>query len=86
MVFIGHFQGTYTRPRNSWDLYNYRQRADETLREYIQCFSKKHNELPNITDANVINAFICGTNYEALVHALGHETPRMTWELLDVAT
>ena len=23
-VFIGHFQGTYTQPKNSWDLYNYR--------------------------------------------------------------
>jgi hypothetical protein len=57
MVFIGHFQGTYTHPGNSWDLCNCRQRADETLREYIQRFSKKRNELPNITDTDVINAF-----------------------------
>jgi hypothetical protein len=47
-VFIGHFQGTYTWPRNSWDLHNYKQRPDETLWEYIQHFSKKRNELPNI--------------------------------------
>jgi len=34
----------------------------------------------------MINAFICGMTYEALIHALGHKTSRMTWELLDVAT
>jgi hypothetical protein len=34
-VFVGYFQGTYTRPGNSWDLHNCRQRVDETLREYI---------------------------------------------------
>jgi hypothetical protein len=51
-------------------LRNYRQRADETLWEYIECFSKKRNELSNVMDSDVINAFICGTACEALVHAL----------------
>jgi hypothetical protein len=73
-------------PRNSWDLYNYRQRVDETLREHIQCFSKKRNEFPNITDADVINDFICGTTCEAFVHTLSHETPCTTRGLLDIAT
>ena len=82
----GHFQGTYTRLKNLWELCNYRQRADETLLDYIQCFSKKRNELTNITDTNMINAFIYATTYEALVHTLGRETPRTTQELLDVAT
>jgi hypothetical protein len=42
----------------------YRQSSDETLRKYVQRFSKKRNELPNITDADVINAFTYGTTYE----------------------
>jgi hypothetical protein len=46
----------------------------------------KCNELPNITDADVINAFICGTTCETLVHALGRETPHTMRELLDVTT
>jgi len=75
-----------TRPENSWDLRNCRQRPDETLREYIQRFSKKLNELPNITDTEVINAFTCGMTYKALIHALSHETSCTTWELLDIAT
>ena len=44
------------------------------------------NELPNITDADMINAFIYGTSYKALIHALGRESPCMTWELLDITT
>ena len=59
---------------------------DETLREYIQCFSKMRNELSNITKADVINAFIYGTTCETLSHTLDHETPRTTQEVLDVAT
>ena len=57
-----------------------------TLQEYIHRFSKKHNELPNIADADVINGFICGMTCKALVHMLGHEIPCMMWELLDVTT
>jgi hypothetical protein len=44
------------------------------------------DELPDIIDANVINAFICGMTYEALIHVLGHEPPCTMRELLDVAT
>lgn len=35
---------------------------------------------------DVINAFTLGTTYEALIHVLEREAPRMTWELLDVTT
>lgn len=55
-------------------------------REKIQCFSKKRKELPNITNADIINAFTYGTTCEALVHALEREAPRMTQDLLDVTT
>jgi hypothetical protein len=37
-------------------------------------------------DADVIGAFISGTTNKALVHELGHYKPRMTRELLDLAT
>ena len=39
-IFLGNFQGTYKRPRNPWDLKNCRQKAGETLRGYIQHFSR----------------------------------------------
>jgi hypothetical protein len=34
----------------------------------------------------VINAFICGMTHKVLIHVLGRETSRTTWELLDIAT
>lgn len=34
-IFISNFHGTYTRPENSWDLKNCRQKPGETLRDYI---------------------------------------------------
>jgi hypothetical protein len=39
-AFAGNFQGTYVRPRNSWDLRSCRQQPGESLRDYIQRFSK----------------------------------------------
>lgn len=33
--FVGNFQGTYVHPGNLWDLKNYRQKLDETLKDYI---------------------------------------------------
>jgi hypothetical protein len=85
-VFVGNFQGTYVRPRNTWDLKSYRQDPDETLREFIRHFSKQCTELPNVTDADVIGAFITGTTCRELVHELGRKSPTKASELLDIAT
>jgi hypothetical protein len=60
-AFAGNFQGTYVRPGNSWDLRSCRQQPGESLREYIRRFSKQRTELPNITDPDVIGAFLAGT-------------------------
>ena len=83
---MGNFQDTYKRPRNPWDLKNYHQKEGETLRGYIRCFSRQCNELPNITDADMIGAFLSRTTCESLVHKLGCKGPRTTKELLDIAT
>jgi hypothetical protein len=48
------------RPGNSWDLRSYLQQLGESLREYIRRFSKECTELPNITDSDVIGAFLVG--------------------------
>jgi hypothetical protein len=57
---VGNFQGTCVRPRNPWNHKNYWQKPDETLREYICRFSRQCNELPNVTNADVIGAFLSG--------------------------
>ena len=74
-IFVGNFQGTYACPRNPWDLKNCRQKFRETLHGYIRRFSRQCNELLNVTDADVIGAFLSRTNCESLVHKLGRKGP-----------
>jgi hypothetical protein len=85
-AFAGNFQGTYVRPGNSWDLRSCRQQPGESLREYIRRFSKQHTERPNITDSDVIGAFLAGTTCRDLVSKLGCKTPTKASELMDIAT
>jgi hypothetical protein len=85
-AFAGNFQGTYVRPGNSWDLRSCCQQPGESLRDYIRRFSKQRTELPNITDSNVIGAFLAGTTCRDLVSKLGCKTPTRASELMDIAT
>jgi hypothetical protein len=47
-------------------------------------FSKERNALPNVSNTDVIGAFLTGTTCESLVHKLGCKSPRTTKELLDI--
>jgi hypothetical protein len=85
-AFVGNFQGTYVCPGNSWDLRSCRQQPGESLQEYIRWFSKQRTELPNITDSDVIRAFLAGTTCCDLVSKLGRKTPTKASKLMDIAT
>jgi hypothetical protein len=74
------------RPGNSWDLRRCRRQQGESLREYIQRFSKQCTELPNITDSDVIRAFLAGTTCRDLVSKLGCKTPTKASEMMNIAT
>jgi hypothetical protein len=71
---------------NSWDLRSYRQKQDETLWEYIHRFFKQHTELPNITNSNVISAFLTGKSYHDLVSKMTRKTPTNARQLMDITT
>ena len=73
-------------PGNSWDLRSCHQQLEESLRDYIQRFSKQRIELPNVTDSDVISAFLAGTTCRDLVSKLGRKTPTRASELMDIAT
>jgi hypothetical protein len=49
-------------------------------------FSKQRTELPNITDSDVIGAFLAGTTCRNLLSKLGRKTPTRASELMDIAT
>jgi hypothetical protein len=71
------------RPGNPWDLKNYRQKPDESLRYYIRRFSRQCNEMPNIADADVISTFLSETTNKTLVHKLVRKSP---WTTKDVTS
>jgi hypothetical protein len=85
-VFKGNFKGTYVRLDNSWVLRSYKQKPGESLRDYIRHFSKQCTELPNITDSDVIMAFLPRTTCKELIQKLGRNTPITTNELMDIVT
>ena len=85
-VFVGNFQGTYVRPGNSWDLKSCRQKPDQSLRDFIRCFSKQRIELPSVSDSEVVQDFLSGTSCRDLVRELGRNVPTSAAALLDVAT
>jgi broad specificity phosphatase PhoE len=85
-VFEGNFKGTYMRPGNSWDLWSCKQKPGESLQDYIQRFSRQRTELPNITDSDVIMAFLSGTTCKELVRELGRNTPITANGLMDIIT
>jgi hypothetical protein len=83
-VFEGNFKGTYMRPGNSWDLQSCKQKPGESLRDYIWHFSRQRTELPNITDSDVIMAFLSSTTCKELVRELGRNTPLTANGLMDI--
>jgi hypothetical protein len=46
----------------------------------------QRTDLPNITDSDVIGAFLAGTTCRDLVSKLGRKTPTKVSELMDIAT
>jgi hypothetical protein len=85
-VFKGNLKGTYVCPGNSWDLRSCKQKPGESLCDYIWRFSKQRTELPNITDFDVIMAFLSGTTCKELLRELGRNTPTTANELMDIVT
>jgi hypothetical protein len=85
-TFVGNFQGTYVRPRNSWDLRTCTQKPGESLRDFIRRFSKRYTELPSTAQSEIVHAFLEGTTCQDLVRELGRSPPADLNELFDIAT
>ncbi|KAF8728904.1 hypothetical protein HU200_018200 [Digitaria exilis] len=85
-TFVGNSQGTYVRPRNTWDLRGCKQKPGESLRDFIRRFSKRCTKLPNITDAQIIHSFLESTTSYNLICKLGRNPPPDANRLFEVAS
>jgi hypothetical protein len=85
-TFVGNFQGTYVRPGNSWDMRACTQKPGESLRDFIQHFSKRCTELPSVAQYEIVHAFLEGTTCRDLVRELKRSLPVDSNELFDIAT
>src|SRR5438128_4697141 len=83
--FINNFQGTFTKPRVEWNLYQIHQKKGESLWEFIWRFMKKKNTIPGVSDADVMASFRKGVKDPNLLKKLSRRQPEMVKELFDMA-
>jgi hypothetical protein len=62
------------------------QKPGESLRDFIQRFSKCCTELPSVAQSEIVHAFLEGTTYRDLIRELGHSPLVDSNELFDIAT
>ena len=70
------------QPSTKYDLEKLHQSFEESLRDFIRCFSETRNSVPNITDAEAIAAFTKGLRHEQLHGKLYCKRPTTIGELI----
>ncbi len=58
--FVNNYRVTCKQPGMKYDLERLRQGSRDSLRDYIRHFSEIRNDIPDITDAEAISAFMRG--------------------------
>ena len=74
-VFSDNYMATCTRPGTKHDLNRITQKPFELLHSYIRRFSEMKNYIPNITEAEVITAFIRGLHHRELHSKFNRKRP-----------
>jgi hypothetical protein len=76
----------FVRTGNSWDLRACTQKPGESLRDFIQPFSKRCTELLSVAQSETVHIFLEGTTCRHLVRELGRSPPVNSNELFNIAT
>ena len=87
--FIGAFTGDHQEPGRPSDLQLLQQKEGETLRKYLQRFSKVHRNIPNIHPAAVIAAFqsnVCNRRIRSQMNVWLPKTVKELYTVVDKCT
>ena len=76
---------TCTQPGTKHDLNRIYQKPSELLRSYIRRFSEMRNSIPNITEAEVITAFVRGLHHHDLRSKFNRKPPKAIGEMIMTA-
>ena len=79
--FIGEFTGGHQEPGRPSDLQVLQQKEGETLRKYLQRFSKVHKNIPNIYPAAVIAALQSNVRNHRIRSKMNVRLPKTVKEL-----
>ena len=73
------------QPGTKHDLNRINQKPSELLRSYIRRFSEMRNSIPNITEAEVITAFVRGLHHRELRSKFNRKPPTSISEMITTA-
>ena len=84
-VFTDNYIATCTQLGTKHDLNRINQKSSELLCSYIRRFSEMRNSIPNITEAEVITAFIRGLHHRELRSKFNRKPPTGISEMITTA-
>ena len=84
-VFTDNYMATCTQLGTKHDLNRINQKPSELLHSYIRRFFEMRNSIPNITEAEVIAAFIRGLHHHELCSKLNRKPPTGIGEMITTA-
>ena len=79
--FVGTFTGGHQKPGRPSDLQLHPQKEGETLRKYMQRFSRVHKNIPDIHPAAVIAAFQSNVRNRRIQSKMNVRLPKTMKEL-----
>jgi hypothetical protein len=85
-VFIKTFEGTCKRPTGLTELQHCVQKPNETLRDYIQCWTTLHHVVENVTKHQAVCAFKAGVRYRELILKFGRSGTLTMSRMMEIAT
>jgi hypothetical protein len=84
-VFIKTFKGTCKHPAGLTELQHCVQKSNETLRDYIQCWSTLHHTVEGVFEHQAVCAFKAGVRYRELYLKFGRTGDMSLSKMMEIA-